>query len=437
MTQIARLPAERAEAFLAHAQLACERSESALARSHAETGMEALASVKGPLTDVLYVDLASVLGKSLFLDDRPVEAADTIQASLPRLMALNDKARHADHLGDLAVFLDAAGHLTHAQQVHRQTIALAREIERRDLEIVAVTNLAVSLSSAGRFAEALSRLQEGWRLREQWPELQAIGVAIELSIGDASRCVGDYSGSLEWLQRALTTFTAHMPRMVGAVHNHLALTWLHLGQYARAQQHMAEARLHVEGVPAAYTSKTRLLMARSAWMQGSPATARAELAAARDLLAHAPERHAPRANLELMAATLAEPEAGYAAAIAVVTDVAQRETRGIEMAALACAARCALANGQTPLAVMHAAQAIALWPAHAPDDSYIGEIWLAAYESFEAAGDARANDLLRQAARWIEETARERVAEEFRESFRHRNPFNRQLLAAAARAGVA
>jgi hypothetical protein len=70
-----------------------------------------------------------------------------------------------------------------------------------------------------------------------------------------------------------------------------------------------------------------------------------------------------------------------------------------------------------------------LWPEHEPDGLYIGEVWLAALDSGgEAAGTAA---ILDTARRWIEATAAN-LPEEFRASFRDRNPVNRILLARAA-----
>ena len=64
-----------------------------------------------------------------------------------------------------------------------------------------------------------------------------------------------------------------------------------------------------------------------------------------------------------------------------------------------------------------------------PTTLYIGEVWLAALES---SGDAKAGAAILDAARrWIEAAAAA-LPEEFRASFRDRNPVNRILLARAA-----
>ena len=48
---------------------------------------------------------------------------------------------------------------------------------------------------------------------------------------------------------------------------------------------------------------------------------------------------------------------------------------------------------------------------------------------------AEARHALDQALQWVQDTARRQVPSEFRDSFLHRNPANRELLALAARLG--
>ena len=83
----------------------------------------------------------------------------------------------------------------------------------------------------------------------------------------------------------------------------------------------------------------------------------------------------------------------------------------------------------------HSLEALALWPEHAPDHSSIAEVWLAAVECLDAAGDPRAESVLCTAVDWIAAAHRDRVPEPFRESFLHRNGVHRALMARAARGG--
>lgn len=62
------------------------------------------------------------------------------------------------------------------------------------------------------------------------------------------------------------------------------------------------------------------------------------------------------------------------------------------------------------------------------------ELWLHSARALEAAGDrARAREVAATGRQWVEATAAEHVPKAFRDSFRHRNPINRELLALVAR----
>jgi len=70
-----------------------------------------------------------------------------------------------------------------------------------------------------------------------------------------------------------------------------------------------------------------------------------------------------------------------------------------------------------------------------PGDMYYAEAWWIAAQVFEANGDSDHRLLaLARGAQWVRRIALPNVPEEFRDSFLHRNPVNRELLAAADRA---
>ena len=65
---------------------------------------------------------------------------------------------------------------------------------------------------------------------------------------------------------------------------------------------------------------------------------------------------------------------------------------------------------------------------------YAPEYWWGLHRAFDAAGEApAAREALARGRDWILETALPNVPAEFRDSFLHRNPLNRDLLAAARR----
>ena len=102
---------------------------------------------------------------------------------------------------------------------------------------------------------------------------------------------------------------------------------------------------------------------------------------------------------------------------------------GVRIDALVVAARAALGAGRQAVAATHAREALGLWPEHAPDALYVGELWLAALDS--ADDDAAADAIIDAAVPWIA-GATAALPEELRKAFRDRNPVNRALLTRAA-----
>jgi hypothetical protein len=172
---------------------------------------------------------------------------------------------------------------------------------------------------------------------------------------------------------------------------------------------------------------THLLVARTALAQGRRDAAKEALAVAGTFIIDS-TRYAVRAQAALLGAQLQEPEAAYASALEVAREAGRLHMMGLRIDALVFAARAARACGRTAVASTHALEALGLWPEHAPDALYVGDVWLAAAESSSDAAAAAA--ILEPARRWIEAAAG-RLPEEFRASFRDRNPANRELLARA------
>ena len=78
--------------------------------------------------------------------------------------------------------------------------------------------------------------------------------------------------------------------------------------------------------------------------------------------------------------------------------------------------------------------ALALAERHQTTALLPAELWLHCAQALQAAGDrAHAREVAAAGRPRVEATAAEHVPEAFRDSFRHRNPINRELLALVAR----
>ena len=144
-----------------------------------------------------------------------------------------------------------------------------------------------------------------------------------------------------------------------------------------------------------------------------------------------------RRMADLFATTIVEPEEGEALAAGVAAWATRRERFGLALAGHTRAAACALALGRAARALPHVETALHLAAEYQPDTFYLPELWLVAAKVFDAL--ARHDDACRAAA-----TGRDgliavhdaHVPPDFRESFLHRNPVNRELLGLAARWSV-
>lgn len=429
----AELPLERAYARFARADTLAQQGDGVRAEADARAGLGTLEGEPGPAADELVVDLTSALANALFIQDRPGAGADAVRAVEPRLLSLHDRQREMEHYANLGVLLDAGNRHPEAQAALNHVIALARAQGDRSTELVVLSNLASSLHDIGRVGAALEPLREAYRLKQAFPELRTSALFVQVQLGNMQRGLGAYAEALDWLTEGLAIVSQYVPQFAAAAHNGYARLWLDLGQFARVQQHLRQALEATPGPPL-FRAMTHLLRARTALEQAQRGVA-AEALAAADSFIIASTRYGVRAQAQLLASGLEDADVAYRSATAVALEAGRLQMHGVRMAALAVAARAALACGHEAVAATHTVEALALWPEHVPDDLYMGEVWLVAVDSLEAAGDPRAGAVLRTAAAWIAATAQGHVPAEFRDSFLNRNAANRSLMARAANRG--
>ena len=420
-------PLERGYAHFARSDTLAQQTEGAAAEAAARSGLAAIAAESGRAADELHVDLVSTLANGLFIQDKPGLGADAVRAAEARLLGLGDRRREIEHYANLGVLLDACNRHVEAQAALGHVISLTRAEGDRASELVLLSNLGSSLHDTGKVAAALAPLREAVRLKAEYPELRTSALFVQVQIGNMERALGHYAEALRWLEQGRAILDEYLPKVVGAAHIGLTRLWLDLGQAARARQALAGA-MAIESGPPMFRALTRLLVARSALAQGHREPAAEALAAAGAFIIDS-TRYAVRAQAALLAGALQAPEAAYAGAMEVVRESGRLHMMGVRIDALVWAARAAMAGGRPAVAAAHALEALGLWPEHAPDGLYIGEVWLAALDSGVDAAAART--ILDAAAGWIEAAAA-RLPEEFRGSFRDRNPVNRMLLTRAA-----
>jgi len=210
-------------------------------------------------------------------------------------------------------------------------------------------------------------------------------------------------------------------------------SWLDLGQFARAGGELAE----IGSNPAAHFKFAVTALCETARMRrwtGQPLG---------DGLARARALLPPGAQADLRLRVEWEAlHASPAGQVMAQSEPILGEARALGLDGIVIAVwwvRAArLRDGAPAMAAAAAEQALALAPDIDAYGLYKPELWWHAALALQAAGHAeRAAACVRHAAAWVHERVRQGdVPPEFVDSFLHRNPVNRELLAWAGRLGV-
>ena len=296
-------------------------------------------------------------------------------------------------------------------------------------------NLAIAQRDAGRLGSACQALDEAQALLASLPEGAMPYASLDINQSIVQRDRGHFDAALEWFARALERLARQAPGWTPLLLAHRAQTWWALGQHARALQDLATADACAEAPLLArlHGAKVRVLVLRA--LGQSTAQARQRMSALVSVGGRALSLH--RATLIDCIGLAPAQVLGLAGEVLEWAIACGRA--GIEIGARARLIDAHLALAHTPQAARHARCIVALLadPDTGCDELYRGEAWLAAALGLQADAPTEATATVATALAWVDATAREHVALEFRDSFLHRNPANRELLGLAQRLGVA
>ncbi len=257
-------------------------------------------------------------------------------------------------------------------------------------------NLAHVQTLAGRYADALASLERA----EALPVVPR--VTIELRRASIYALLGQPARARPLLERALEAATDDMQRLLPA---------LGLARVLHAQQLQAGAL-----GPSALVPRVQELVAL----------------ASRTLRSTSPVPM--RARHQLVEAEVATGDTRLAAVEGALALLAGSEALGILLTARARRTQALLELGEVEAAVGAADDQCALGDEALPELMSPAEPALIAARAYAAVGNGeRAGRLLRAAAGWLHHTAAAQVPAEFRDSFLHRVPAHREVLALAAR----
>jgi len=419
----AATPAQRLAAQLARAQtllMAARAAEAMVAADEAR----ALAAAGNdlPRERIAARYLAVALAQAQRADEA-VALLEPYQAGLPDDPADDDTYRF---WSDMAYALQAA------HQRARCAAALERAIAggeaRGDLAEVLtnLSNLSGVKGNLGRLDAALIDAQRAQRLGERLGDVAGVPAgALHIHLGLLSACCGRLGSALRHFDAAHDLFVkAGQNTWVAVARNHRADVLLNLGQVARARQALpaddavllrptrARRLIVAARIERALGHSPLPLLTQSIAVLGPVGDPYMRLLAQIDALHAQDGAEAAEAALEL------EAEAQRIEHLAVATkarwyraDALRRAGRIDDALALVRLARTEFATTQ-------------------PWDMYIAETWAIERRVCLDAGDAgTARTALRAALAWIEAALAD-VPDEFRDSFRHRNPVNEGLLAA-------
>jgi hypothetical protein len=245
------------------------------------------------------------------------------------------------------------------------------------------------------------------------------------ALGLMAGTVGNYALALQALDEACTLLNdSGQLAWRHSAENYHAFVWIFLGQYARAQQVIADFDAVREATMAARRIALRGRITRLLGGNGQ-----GEFERALQSLPAGPASTGVRLATELDLARCEPPQEALARCRRV-------EAQAIELTYPAYALHARLLAiprlPDTRQAAAAAQRALDDLRSMQPADQYLPEGWWLCHQALEAAGLAEeAAAALHAAVRWIQDKALPTVPEPFRDSFLHRNPVNALVLAKA------
>lgn len=332
--------------------------------------------------------------------------------------------------GDWGAALSHTGRLSEAVAAFDVALKASQRLGLRDAEGRLLLNCSVSLRQSGRLDHALALSRQGQALSAAESRDVAERPINALVLARDESETGHYASALASVERVLRAFEHRGAAFwVQACRMVLVRLWLDLGQHARA---VPLLRDEADDLPAWLRGDRRLLHLELARALEQPAHNGAVDAILE--LADADPQRGP--GLRVRALRNLPPAQVLAQAETLAKALAAKERFGALLSLHVHVARAALAEGRIDLAETAARAALGLFDeGYAPESMYRPEAHLVAWRALTEAGAHRdAAAALSAGIDWIRRCALPQVPAPFIDSFLHRNPVNRDLLAAATAA---
>jgi len=365
---------------------------------------------------------------------------DRLEEAEALLVAARAFAESAASAQQRVYFFEAAAFLVTQNERFEEGRVLWQKLETSAAEMKSPRTVATALNyqtlcegNVGSFVHAAATAE---RWRAYVIDNGLFGEArqfLDLNLAYVYQNLGRYSDALAAIERAEALKVAHL----GGLHVRYASAYAVLGQFARVRQHLDAITAATPMTPGLRLTAMilRLRLAAVAGVSALPGQDVAAVLAQAERVAVDSAKAAPRvrwllARAEFLAPADAVPAAREACALAQ-----GKGLHGSRVSAEVLLARELMREGEAQAALPRVRIALGLAASYQPDVIYHAEIGQIAHRVLSANGENGAA-VLRDTVDWIQQTTAHRVPAEFRDSFMHRNPVNRDLLAAASRLGA-
>ena len=358
-----------------------------------------------------------------------VKAVQMLREATPRFERSGELLQQYKLASDLGHTLGLAGRWPEAIEAITQAIELAEQLGDVAETIVNLTNVAGALSYVGRLGDAVLNAERARTLRLKLGCADGTPMAHnDMILGALYIALGRYREALQAFAHAEQQFLAGgAPMWIAVNANHLAFTFIQLGQLSRAGKLLSPD----DGLPVSTRARRLTMLARAEQAAGRPGETR--LRAALELLGAAGSATL-RLGAQLDLARELTPSAGLALSRQVGAEAGRLNLLALAQSACIREVDCLLRADKAVQAAARAQSMLVDLRERHPTDLYLAEAWWFAFRALDAVPgcEAQAREALLQGVAWINETARN-VPDEFRDSFLHRNPINRAILTTATR----
>ena len=393
-------------------------------------GRLAIASARALGHPALELRFSIVMSGALCDARQAAEAVALLEPLAPWVGAHAGLEQQWEYWEATALALDYANRLRDAMPAWDAALAVAQQSGRRDMLWKTMSNTASSQAKMGMVRRAAQTAEQARQVALACDESVSMRMLqMQVTLAHRLRDLGRYGEALVLLEDALAGFDSgagsHADKAL--TEQRLVVLFQQLGQPARAQHLLATER---PGVP---SGVAMIRLAHRAELEAH--LGRDGLLTMREALRIIPNTDDIYHRItSLFATRLVPPDEGEAMATNLALWATTRERYGVALAGHVRAAACALALAAPARALPHVEAALHLAKQYQPDSFYLPEMWLVAAQTLAALGrDADARRSVADGVAWLMAVHDAHVPPEFRDSFLHRNPVNRELLALASR----